>query len=805
MRIRPRWHKIFSDLGGNLTRSMLVIASISIGLFALGIIATMYAVMSQDLRTGYAASNPANIQIQGGPFNQDVLDHVNRMPGVSQVMGTQEFNLRLETGPNEWTQISMHALPDLGSQPLNQLSQVAGSYPPGERQIVIEQFKFREANAQLGDTLNLETPGGSTHALKLVGIVGDQTVGSFDSGPGFFLAPVQGYVTPKTAEWLGRLPEGMYNTLYIEVDGDRGNSSHIQQVADEVRSDLEQNGYLVASTRTRGSFSHPNAPYVDALVGVLVVLGLFTIFLSGFLITNTLQALMKQQVQQIGIMKTLGGRRNQIVIIYLALILMFGILAAMIAIPLSAMVAFNRVGALAGEVNFIYRGPRLVPWVIGLQIGLAVLAPLLASLVPILQGSRISVQKALSGSGQNPTNAPGRISRLMARLRRFPRPLMISIRNTFRQKWRMLLTLLTLSLGGALFIGAFNVQVSMNLYIEQISRYFRGDVNLSLTRPYRIDRVQEALADVPGIKELEGWSATQAETVEPDGSTGETVQILAPPATSQLVQPILLEGRWILPGDQGAVTLNERFQERYPGLKVGDKLHLKINGRDVDWVVVGFFQLVGRSAGYIAYTDYNTLADLLGQANQASTYRIVADQVGMNEAQQTQLGQLVQEQLSANGIDVAEVTPGQSISTEAGNGFAILTAFLLFLAGLTALVGSIGLAGTMSMNVMERTREIGVMRAIGATNGILIRMVVIEGMLIGLMSWLLGSLLAFPISKLLSDSITQAIFGAPSQLGVTATGFIIWLVAVVVLSAFASILPARNATRLTIREVLAYE
>jgi putative ABC transport system permease protein len=141
----------------------------------------------------------------------------------------------------------------------------------------------------------------------------------------------------------------------------------------------------------------------------------------------------------------------------------------------------------------------------------------------------------------------------------------------------------------------------------------------------------------------------------------------------------------------------------------------------------------------------------------------------------------------------------------ASDGFSILTAFLLFLAALTALVGSIGLAGTMSMNVLERTREIGIMRAIGATNKILLRMVIIEGLLIGILSWILGSLLAFPISKLLSDSISNAIFGSASNFGMTPTGFLIWLGAVVVLSALASAAPARSATRLTIREVLAYE
>ena len=98
----------------------------------------------------------------------------------------------------------------------------------------------------------------------------------------------------------------------------------------------------------------------------------------------------------------------------------------------------------------------------------------------------------------------------------------------------------------------------------------------------------------------------------------------------------------------------------------------------------------------------------------------------------------------------------------------MLTAFLLFLAILTALVGSIGLAGTMSMNVMDRTREIGVMRAIGASDRILMKMVLIEGILIGVISYLLGALLSFPISKLMADGISLAVFDAPANFGMTA-------------------------------------
>lgn len=106
---------------------------------------------------------------------------------------------------------------------------------------------------------------------------------------------------------------------------------------------------------------------------------------------------------------------------------------------------------------------------------------------------------------------------------------------------------------------------------------------------------------------------------------------------------------------------------------------------------------------------------------------------------------------------------------------------------------------------MERTREIGILRAIGASDRQVTQMVMTEGILTGLLSWLAGFLISFPITKLLSDSIFTALFNASWRSSFTPTGTLIWLGLVVILSVAASLLPARSAARLTIREVLAYE
>jgi putative ABC transport system permease protein len=460
---------------------------------------------------------------------------------------------------------------------------------------------------------------------------------------------------------------------------------------------------------------------------------------------------------------------------------------------------------LADQINFTYFGQRVSWPVLVIQIFLALIVPLAAAFIPIRRGTSLSVQEALSGIQQQSASSEGRIDRLIARLKGLSRPVLIALRNVFRNKGRLILTLITLSLGGAVFISVFSVRVSFNDYITQLSRYFLADLNISLSNSERVQKVENLLYSNPEVSYIEAWNGARASIVKQDGSVGESVNFIAVPNNSRFIKPIVIAGRWLDPRDQNGIALNDQFLSLYPDLKVGDTLTLKVNDKDTQWVVVGFFQLAGKLGGLAAYVNIDYFNTLPGQVqNQSAVYRVVANQKLDGPAQKL-FARQVQSLLEANNIGVTSITTASRINEASTDGFNILTTFLLILAILIALVGSIGLTGTMSMNIMERTREIGIMRSIGASDKVLIRMVLIEGLIIGWMSWFIGALLSFPISNLMSNSITEALFGAPSSFGFSLTGYIIWFGVVSVLSIFSSLAPARSATRLTIREVLAYE
>ncbi len=112
--------------------------------------------------------------------------------------------------------------------------------------------------------------------------------------------------------------------------------------------------------------------------------------------------------------------------------------------------------------------------------------------------------------------------------------------------------------------------------------------------------------------------------------------------------------------------------------------------------------------------------------------------------------------------------------------------------------------GALSIGVIERTKEIGVLRAVGARSRSILGIFVMEGLLQGLLSWSIAMPLSFIASPLLANALGNAMFGATLDYQYNWSAVVVWLGTVLIISILASMLPARSATRISVRDSLAY-
>ncbi|HET9587192.1 MAG TPA: ABC transporter permease [Anaerolineales bacterium] len=809
--MKPRWRKILHDLVDNRGRTLLVVLSIAVGVFSIGVIAGAYQIISRDMSASYSANKPANIELRMTDFDEDVLASIHNQRGVADAEGRRVFNVRVRVpGTEKWTTLDMVAFEDFETNAINLLTPVQGQSIPDRREVLLEQDALQHLDVSLNKLLEFQLPDGSTKTMPVVGIVQDTAAGAGD-----FLASPYGYISMDSLQYLGQ-PK-LFNRALVILSEDGDDIFRIREMGAELKDTLEKSGNVVIRSRFSQTHEHPLADTVNAILGILMALGILIVFLSSSLIANTLNALLNQHLRHIGVIKLLGGQRRQVFRMYLTLIMAFALLALLIAIPLGGQGAYGLALFIAGEMNFNLLGYRIVPMALWIQILVGLLVPLIAGLVPVINGSRITVLRALSGNLAEYENGQAtaaerlpwfdwmqvKLTRLLAaRGIHIPRPFVISLRNTFRRKSRLALTLFTLTMGGAIFIAVFNVRVTLHDYIGQIGKYFVADVSLDFDRPYRLREVEQMAMSVDGVERVEGWQFVSGDLLDANRGVLENINVFAPPAESELVEPILVSGRWIHPSDVRKLAISEGALEYFPDLQPGDPVNLKIEGRDEVWEVVGIFKFVDRE-GVLAYAPYEYVSQMNNLANRSYSFRLVTSRHDRpyQDAKAEELDKYFRDQ----GFSVRVVEAGQASLDTAVESLDTLVVFLLIMAILTAVVGSMGLTGTMGMNVLERTREIGIMRAIGADDRAVMRTVIAEGVIIGMISFGLAVLLSLPFTYLLSTIVSLAVFQTPIDVVFTYMGYAIWLGLVLALSAIASVLPARNAARLTIREVLAYE
>src|SRR5215211_7384901 len=243
--MKPRWRKVFHDLVDNKGRTLLVVFSIAVGVFSIGVIAGAYQIIANDMSVSYSANQPANVQLRMTDFDEDTLEMIHNQRGVEDAEGRRVFNMRVRVpGTEKWTTLDMVAFEDFDRNAINLLTPIEGATLPQKREVLLEQNVLLHIDTGLGGVLEFQLPDGSTKTLPVAGIVQDTAAGAGD-----FLARPYGYLTMDTLPYLGQ-PQ-LYNRALIIVSNGGDDIFHIREVGAQLKEKLERNG----STVTRSRFS----------------------------------------------------------------------------------------------------------------------------------------------------------------------------------------------------------------------------------------------------------------------------------------------------------------------------------------------------------------------------------------------------------------------------------------------------------------------------------------------------------------------------------------------------------------------
>jgi putative ABC transport system permease protein len=800
-------HKSLADITRRKGRTVLIVLGICTGVFGL----TAINATQDQLFAAFAYSVGTQTTRPDMILDVDRLDpRLEPILKAAPNVKTVQYETTLET---QWhvtrtpghVDFTMASYPDLHHIPLTPFELVSGRYP-GAGEIVMEYGDIAMQPVGFGDLVTVDTARG-TAQLRVAGLVRTPGVNPATTDSAL------GYVTDATLRSLPALtdpiaapPLAPLRIQHISVKV----TSIVQVVTTaHVLSNLLKDHQVQV---LGASFPDPltaQLRQMDGLFTLLRILAALAIALSGVLLLNVVTTFVAEQSAIIGTMKAIGGTRGAIMRGYLLTIGGFCLLATVAGLALGIWGGTQLAATLAQSIPLALGQLTVSPGLVAPSLAVGFGVPLVASLWPLWNGTRISVRSALSAYGIS-TGAGNRLlARLGARLPLVSQTAWLGLRSLFRKRVRATLTVLMLTVAGASFLVVQTASTSVNHTVGLTWANIRADVEVYADEPF--SQAHREIGTLRNVRRMERFGVAGGQT-----SWGKVALWGFEPET-EIYHYHLTSGRWLRPDDTAVVLISDDLAA-LTGLHVGNRLVVTSLGGNsaAAWTIIGTLEEPVDSLGQIGTavvpvttlyefegTPATSAADytnkLLVQAKDRTTQAVnqLADQID------TIASNLLQSGSVARGTGLGPIFLVHDEMLRHQREFDPIYALLYAVALLVGVAGMLGLASCLTASVTERQREIGLLRAMGATTWRVAQVFWVEGLALGGISWCLGALLGLPLASAFLLVVSRLVL--PTNLVIDPLAFVIMLGAVLFMVTLASIAPAFRASRVRIADLLRYE
>lgn len=798
------WNKVWFDIWQNKVRSTLVIMSIAAGVFSVGAIFGMVFLLLDGMDTAHQQVSPSHVNIiLRNYIEEDVVDDLKEIQGVRDIDPVNQITVRYRLYPGDkWEIGTLVQRPDYENQTFDIVELKSGSWPDGG-DIGIERLSSQHYNLGIDDQITFDIDG-EPRTFSVNGVIRHPFVQPpLFGGQANFFTDAQGLAD------FG-VPEGYFGQLLVQVDP--YSLENAQDVASEIRSELARRGYGVAVTLYQEPDRHWGRVFVEGVTLVNQVIAVVSLFLSVVIVFNVMTAMITQQTNQIGIIKSIGGGRGIVMRVFLVEVLIYSLIALLIAVPASTIFSYQLSRWFLNLFNIDYEMFQYSQWAILIQLLAGLIAPILAAIWPILKGASISVREAIATYGLGGDFGSNRFDQFIEKFgaRFLPTVYAVSLGNMFRRKGRLVLTVLVMTIAGVMFLAVMSLVSSINLTLDNETARQRYDIRLGFVRNQSISAILSIVEPVEGVEDGQLWYSRNATILRQgerlEDSAGLGAQLIGIPSDDAFYEPIIIEGRWLDSGDERVVVINEETAAKNQ-IEVGDTISLDLGVAGAEpWSVIGTYKTI-YGGGFLVepiYAPIEAMAEVTQNFDQGNQLLVVAPSETLADEEQmvTDLTDLLESQ----GIKIDFYTSSAKLEQRqyADNQYSTVIWLILSLAIIVATVGGIGLMGSLGISVVERRREIGVMRAIGAKGRSVEGIFIMEGIFQGLLSFLIAVPLAYILARPLANELGRTMIGIDLDFAFNYPVVAIWLGIVLLISFLVSLVPARNATRVNVRESLSY-